>query len=85
MHHRCSIGSTSIYGDVICRTTSDDFISELDKSDKAKTNVHSLISSLILPVFDRFDTGNRCSIGSTAIRSVKKEAFSLAFFQTSWI
>ena len=41
--HRCSIGLTLVDH-------------ELEKSDKAKTKVYNLDSSLMQPVFDRLDT-----------------------------
>ena len=59
MYQQCSIGSASIDRVVICMTTSNEFISELEKSDKAKTDVHNLVSSSMLPVFDRLDTGQQ--------------------------
>ena len=46
MYHQCSIGSASIDSDMIDDgTASDKFIGELEKSDKAKTDVHNLVSS----------------------------------------
>jgi len=42
--HRCLIGSTLVDN-------------ELEKSDKAKAEVHNLGSSLMQLVFDRLDTG----------------------------